>query len=158
MFRLVRSMGPARTHGPKRAYRPMHTTTGEDNRVSKLKMHISEAVADGGRKTLQALRDSDLYHECYEWGRRQAISASTSSDGSQHTGARNAAAIHTICYALDAYTVFATRYEATPISLNQRSTQGQTDFEQAFTQHFKKTMRKEGKHYCPRLAQPCANA
>ena len=174
MFRLVKSMGPARTHGPKRAYRPMHAATGEDNRVTKLKMHISEAVADGGRKKLQALRDSDLYHECYEWGRRQAISASTSSDGSQHTGARNAAAIHTICYALDAYTVFATRYEATPISLNQRSTQGKTDFEQAFlrqsmlstemiclssfTQHFKKTMRKEGKHYCPRLAQPCANA
>ncbi len=132
MFRLIKSKGPARTHGPKRAYRPMHTTTGEDNRVTKLKIHISEAVADGGRKRLQALRDSDLYHECYEWGKRQAITASTSTDGSQHTGARNAAAVHTICYALDAYTVFATRYEATPISLNQRSTQGKTDFEQVF--------------------------
>ena len=102
MFRLIKSKGPARTHGPKRAYRPMHTTTGEDNRVTKLKIHISEAVADGGRKRLQALRDSDLYHECYEWGKRQAITASTSTDGSQHTGARNAAAVHTNCYALDA--------------------------------------------------------
>lgn len=141
MLRLLKSTGQVRTQGFRRDYRPTHTATGEDNRIARLKTLIRSAAERGDTDSLMALRDSSAYQECYDWGRRQAIAASNGADGSQHNGARNAAAVHTICYALDAYTSFATRYDATPIKLTQRSTQGKTDIEQVFLSQIRKDHR-----------------
>ena len=132
MLRLSRRVGEARNHRTHRPYHVTPTVNVEDSRLSTLKMRIRKVSDTGNKSELLALRNSELYRECYEWGKRQAINASNTVGGSQLTSARNAAAVHTICYALDAYAGFVERYDASPITITERSKSNTAELEQAF--------------------------
>ncbi len=132
MFRLSRRVGGVQNHRTNLHHHATPTIMGEDARLTTLKMRIRAASQTGTKSELLALRSSALYRECYEWGRRQAITASTTIGGSQLTSARNAAAVHTICYALDAYAGFIERYDTSPITITERSKTNPTELEQAF--------------------------
>jgi hypothetical protein len=95
-------------------------------------MRIREVARTGSKTDLLALRNSDLYQECYEWGSRQAVAASQMVGGSQLSSARNAAAIHTICYALDAYAGFVERYTPAPAANMPHKQLSHSQLEQAF--------------------------
>lgn len=132
MLRLSRRVGEARNHRTHRPYHVTPTVNAEDSRLTTLKMRIRTVSQSGTKSELLALRSSALYRECYEWGKRQAINASNTVGGSQLTSARNAAAVHTICYALDAYAGFIERYDASPITITERSKFNPAELEQAF--------------------------
>lgn len=132
MLRLSRRVGDTRNHRTNRHYHATPTVTSEDSRLTTLKMRIRAVSQTGTKSDFLALRSSELYHECYEWGRRQAINASTTAGGSNLTSARNAAAVHTICYALDAYAGFVERYDASPITITERCKTNPAELEQAF--------------------------
>lgn len=132
MLRLSRRVGEARNHRTNRQYHVIPTVNAEDSRLTTLKMRIRAVSQTGTKSELLALRSSELYRECYEWGKRQAINASNTVGGSQLTSARNAAAVHTICYALDAYAGFVERYDASPITITDRSKLNPAALEQAF--------------------------
>jgi hypothetical protein len=132
MLRLSRRVGGVRNPHTNRHHHATPTVTAEDSRLTTLKLRIRAASQTGTKSELLALRSSALYRECYEWGRRQAINASTTVGGSQLNSARNAAAVHTICYALDAYAGFIERYDASPITITARSKSTSAELEQAF--------------------------
>jgi hypothetical protein len=132
MLRLSRRVGGVRNHRTNRHHHPTPPVTGEDSRLTTLKTRIRVASQTGTQSELLALRGSELYRECYEWGKRQAINASNTVGGSKLTSARNAAAVHTICYALDAYAGFVERYDASPITITERSKTNPAELEQAF--------------------------
>lgn len=132
MLRLSRRVGEAGSHRNHRHQHSKPPLTGEDSHLTKLKMRIREVSQTGTTSDLLSLRSSDLYRECYEWGKRQAVSASNAVAGSQLASARNAAAVHTICYALDAYAGFIERYDASPMMVKERSTTSPGELEQAF--------------------------
>ena len=132
MLRLSRRVGGVRNHRTNRHHHPTPPVTGEDSRLTTLKTRIRVASQTGTQSELLALRSSELYRECYEWGKRQAINASNTVSGSKLTSARNAAAVHTICYALDAYAGFVERYDASPITITERSKTNPAELEQAF--------------------------
>jgi len=132
MPRLSRRVGGVQNHRTNRHHHATPTVTGEDSSLTTLKMRIRAVSQTGTKSELLALRSSALYRECYEWGRRQAINASTTVGGSQLTSARNAAAVHTICYALDAYAGFIERYDASPITITERTKTNPAELEQAF--------------------------
>lgn len=132
MLRLSRRVGEASKHRTNRHYQSRPPITGEDSHLTTLKMRIREVSRTGTKSELRALRSSEVYRECYEWGKRQAISASNTVGGSQLTSARNAAAVHTICYALDAYAGFIERYDASPITVKERSNPNPAELEEAF--------------------------
>jgi hypothetical protein len=144
MLRLSKPAGVARSQRPTRGYQTNAPTTGEDKRITALKMRIRQAAYTGSSSQLLAVRNSDLFQECYEWGKRQAISTSTSNMDSQQPGARNAAAVHTICYALDAYVNFSTRYAATPLNAAAAgSNQDKTKLDQVFLQQIRKPHKED---------------
>jgi len=132
MLRLSRQVGEVSKHRTNRHYQTRPPITGEDSRLTTLKIRIREASQTGKKPELSALRSSEAYRECYEWGKRQAITASNTVGGSQLISARNAAAVHTICYALDAYAGFVERYDASPITITERSKTNPAELEQAF--------------------------
>jgi len=132
MLRLSRREGGVRNHRTNRHQHATPTFTTEDSRLTTLKLRIRAASQTGTKSELLALRNSELYRECYEWGRRQAINASTTVGGSNLTSARNAAAVHTICYALDAYAGFVERYDASPITITERCKTNPAELEQTF--------------------------
>ena len=132
MLRLSRRVGGTRNHRTNPHYHATPTVTSEDSRLTTLKMRIRAVSQTGAKSELHALRSSELYRECYEWGRRQAINASNTVGGSKLTSARNAAAVHTICYALDAYAGFIERYDTSPITITERSKTNPAELEQAF--------------------------
>ena len=139
MLRLSRRTGDSRRYLPHRNYHSPTALVGEDSRISTLKMRIREVARSGSKTDLLALRNSELYQECYEWGRRQAIAASQTMGGSQLSSARNAAAIHTICYALDAYTGFIERYTHAPMAATPQTPLNHSTLEQAFLGEIKPT-------------------
>ena len=143
MLRLSKPAGAVRSQRPTRGYQTNAPTTGEDQRITALKMRIRQAAYTGSSSQLLAVRNSDLFQECYEWGKRQAISTSNSSMDSQHQGARNAAAVHTICYALDAYVNFSMRYAATPLTGAAGSTQDKVKLDQVFLQQIRKPHKED---------------
>ena len=132
MLRLSRRTGDSRRYQPHRHHHSPTTRGGEDSQISTLKMRIREVARTGSKTDLLALRNSDLYQECYEWGRRQAVAASQMVGGSQLSSARNAAAIHTICYALDAYAGFVERYTPVPAANMPHKQLSHSQLEQAF--------------------------
>ena len=132
MLRLSRRVGEVRSHRTHHHYHATPTVSSDDSHLMKLKMRIREVSQTGNTSDLRSLRSSELYRECYEWGKRQAINASNTAGGNRLTSAGNAAAVHTICYALDAYDKFIERYDASPITLTQRSTPNPEELEQAF--------------------------
>jgi len=132
MLRLSKAVGGTRPQRPTRGYRTNASPNGADQHITALKVRIREKALTGTTQQLVALRHSDLYRECYEWGKRQALAASSGTTSSQHSGARNAAAVHTICYALDAYVDFSKRYDATMPTLSVRSTSGTPNLASVF--------------------------
>ncbi len=107
-----------------------------------LRMRLREAAHQADAGQLAELRRSALYKECYEWGRRQAQAASRSTGPrSADLGARNAAAVQTICYALDAFVDFSRHYDvqATPEDCSVPSTAA--DIEHAFLKQIRSTHR-----------------
>ena len=132
MLRLSRRVAGVRNHQTNRYHHATPTITGEDARLTTLKMRIRAVSQTGNKSELIALRSSEFYRECYEWGKRQAINASNTVGGSKLSSARNAAAVHTICYALDAYAGFIERYDASPITITERSKTNPAELEQAF--------------------------
>lgn len=137
MLRLSRRVVDAPSHSTHRKHHVTPSSAGEDSRIATLKMRIRDASHSQTKRDLHALRNSDFYRECYEWGKRQAVAASNTVGGSQLASARNAAAVHTICYALDAYTGFIEKYDASPIKLTQRPKPSAEEFEQAFLSQIK---------------------
>jgi hypothetical protein len=88
------------------------TPASNDQPLHALKLRIRAAAHQSDAGPLGELRQSSLYQECYEWGRRQAQAATR--NGAPETllaNARNAATVHTICYALDALVDFSRHYE-----------------------------------------------
>ena len=96
MLRLSRRVGWVQNHRTNRHHHATPTVTGEDSSLTTLKMRIRAVSQTGNKSELIALRSSDLFRECHEWGRRQAINASNTAGGSQLSSARNAAAVHTL--------------------------------------------------------------
>jgi len=137
MLSLSKRVVDAPNHSTHRNHHVMPSSAGEDSRIATLKMRIRDASHSQTKRDLHALRKSDFYRECYEWGKRQAVAASNTVGGSQLASARNAAAVHTICYALDAYTGFIEKYDASPIKLTQRPKPSAEEFEQAFLSQIK---------------------
>ncbi len=90
----------------------------EASPLQTLTVRMREAADQPGTAKLAELRQSGLYQEIYEWGRRQAqIAARRSVADRNDSAARNAAAVQVICYTLDAYLNFSSYYEAAPSPL-----------------------------------------
>lgn len=113
MFRLSHHRSKSCYRSRTRSYQSISTELTSDNTEFKsLRMRIREAAHERRGRELTEIRNSSLYQECYEWGRRQAQAASRNHPPANLVNARNAAAVHTICYALDAFIGFSRHYDS----------------------------------------------
>lgn len=115
MLRLCshRSQG-SHSHGSRGYVATTSAPSSEESRFTTLKVRLRQAADQPNADKLADLRQSALYQETYEWGRRQAqVAARKNSADRTDSAARNAAAVQAICYTLDAYLNFS-RYYDTP--------------------------------------------
>ena len=124
------------SHGSRDYATTSSTPSPEEARFKTLKVRMREAAVQPNADKLAELRQSALYHEIYEWGRRQAQTAARrSSTDRTDNSARHAAAVQTICYTLDAYLNFSRHYDLPPASSPKHS--NDKDGEQAFLKHIR---------------------
>ena len=132
MLRLSVHRSKSAHNAHARAYASAPPAPSPDGSVlSTLRVRLRESAHQPG--ALADLRQSSLYRECYEWGQRQAQCAARKTDTDRSDpSARNAAAVQTICYTLDAYIDFCRHYDASPTSTTAPDLRDGKGIEQAF--------------------------
>lgn len=134
MLRLCRQRSNSVNRYPTRRYTSAPVSKSADDTIFRsLRIRLHQAVSQPGADALHDLRQSPVYKECYAWGQRQAqLAARKSPSDRLGTEARDAAAVQTICYALNAYIDFNRHYEVSASSTEYSSLHDGRYVEQTF--------------------------
>lgn len=143
MLRLSNHRSKSCYAGHSRNYQSASSNRSQDDTsFHTLKMRVREAACQTGTDKFAELRQSAVYGECYEWGRRQAQVAARKASGLvTDTAARDAAAVQTICYTLDAFVDFSRHYDSPAVADSRTGKQEQGKLEQLFLRQIRSTHR-----------------